>query len=300
MSIEDVAARADLTVARAQVLIDAAVAIELLSRRKSERVGLGTLGAAIVANPGISAMILHHAMLYGDLSDPVALLRADRSTGQIRQFWSYAGGGGRDPGKPEEIAEYSALMAESQHLIASDIMAAVPFTAFRRVLDVGGGDGTFLATLARAIPKLEGSAFDLPGVADLAEKKFERAGLRDRCAAVGGDFLVDPLPSGFDALTLVRVLHDHDDDAVIRLLCSARRSIERGGTIVIAEPMSGVRSAAVVADAYFGFYLLAMGSGRPRCPGTISRFLKEAGFSNVRHVATRRPLLVSASTAKAT
>ena len=58
--------------------------------------GLGSIGAAIVANPGISAMIRHHALLYEDLSDPVALLRGDPEAGRVRKFWTYASGGGRE------------------------------------------------------------------------------------------------------------------------------------------------------------------------------------------------------------
>jgi demethylspheroidene O-methyltransferase len=291
--IEDLASRAELPAARAVVLVDAAVAIGLLSRRSGQRVGLGARGAAIVANPGILAMIRHHALLYSDLADPVALLRAAPARSRIRQFWAYAGGGGRSPDDRDDIEKYTHLMSESQQLIADDIIAAVPFATFRRVLDVGGGDGTFISTVTRALPAMQAVLFDLPAVAELARDKFESLGLRGRCVACGGDFLADTLPTGFDAVTLVRVLHDHDDEAAIRLLRAAREAIRPGGAIFIAEPMSGVAGAAVVADAYFGFYLLAMGSGRPRSPEAIFELLDAAGFRNARRIATRRPFLVS-------
>lgn len=299
VEIEALAAQADLPVARATILIDAAVAIGLLSRRSGHRVGLGAQGAAIVANPGISAMIRHHALLYSDLADPVSLLRADRADGEIRRFWPYAHGGSGEGGGTHKTAEYSDLMAESQHLISGDIIAAVPFAAHRRVLDVGGGDGTFISAVADAVPTLEAVLFDLPPVAERARRNFEKRGIANRCSVIGGDFLAEALPSGCDALTLVRVLHDHDDDDALRLLRAARQVIPPDGMIVIAEPMSGVPGAAVVADAYFAFYLLAMGSGRPRSPVAIAQLLSAAGFGAIRHVATRRPLLVSVVTARA-
>ncbi len=299
VEIEALAARADLPVARATILFDAAIAIGLLSRRSGQRIGLGAQGAAIVANPGISAMIRHHALLYRDLADPVALLRADCTDGQIRRFWAYAGGGGRAPEDAQEIAGYSALMAHSQHLIAESIIAAVSFANFRRVLDVGGGDGTFISAVASSAPSLEAIVFDLPAVAERAAGNFGKLGIADRCIAIGGDFLAEPLPSGCDALTLVRVLHDHDDGDAIRLLGAARRALAPGGTIVIAEPMSGVPGSHVVSDAYFGFYFLAMGSGRARSPTAISEMLRKAGFGDVRRISSRRPLLVSVITAQA-
>ncbi len=55
-------------------LLDAAVALRLLQRRGGGY-GLALLGAALRGNPGLVAMIEHHALLYADLQDPVALLR---------------------------------------------------------------------------------------------------------------------------------------------------------------------------------------------------------------------------------
>ena len=60
--------------------------------------------------------------------------------------------------------------------------------------------------------------------------------------------------------------------------------------LLLAEPMVGTTGAEPVGDAYFGFYLLAMGSGRPRTPKQLQQMLKTAGFSQVRVIATRQPL----------
>jgi demethylspheroidene O-methyltransferase len=293
VEIGALATGAGLSVERTRILVDAAIAIGLLSRRSRDRIGLGMQGAAIVGNPGISAMIRHHALLYEDLSDPVALLRADRPRGQIRNFWTYAGGRAEETRKSADVAEYSTLMAESQHLVSGDIIAAVPFSRFRRMLDVGGGDGTFAASLVRSVGALKAVAFDLPSVAERARANFARLGVEERCEAVGGNFFTEALPRGCDALTLVRVLHDHDDDDALHILRSAREALASSGAIIVAEPMAGVSGATLAADAYFAFYLLAMGRGRPRSPDEIGRLLSASGFVEFRRVATRRPMLVS-------
>ena len=46
--------------------------------------------------------------------------------------------------------------------------------------------------------------------------------------------------------------------------------------------MSGTAGAEPIADAYFGFYLLAMGTGRPRTAEELAALLATAGFSRVR------------------
>ena len=92
-------------------------------------------------------------------------------------------------------------------------------------------------------------------------------------------------------MSLVRVLHDHDDAQALRILIAVRRALPPGGVLLVAEPMSGTAGAEPMGDAYFGFYLLAMGQGRPRTPLQLQALLREAGFSRVRNGKTRRPML---------
>ncbi|MDV7398310.1 methyltransferase, partial [Arthrospira platensis SPKY1] len=88
---------------------------------------------------------------------------------------------------------YSRLMAASQSLVSAEILAAYNFKKHRRLLDLGGGDGTFLRAVAKAAPRLELRLFDLPPVAERAREAFAAAGLADRAEAHGGSFLSDPL-----------------------------------------------------------------------------------------------------------
>ena len=62
------------------------------------------------------------------------------------------------------------------------------------------------------------------------------------------------------------------------------------GTLLLAEPMMGTPGAEPVGDAYFGFYLLAMGRGRPRTPRDLKQMLESAGFARTQLLKTRQPL----------
>jgi demethylspheroidene O-methyltransferase len=280
-------------------LVHAAVSLRLVARRSEDRYGLGPLGAALLGNPAVAAMVEHHALLYADLSDPVALLRGEQGPGGLNRYWPYA-----DAERPAalgsaQVAPYSALMAVSQPLIAAEVLAAYRLGRHRCLLDVGGGDGAFAAAAATRWPRLRATLFDLPAVADRARARFEAEGIADRAAVAAGSFLTDPLPQGADLVSLVRVLHDHDDDAVLTILRAAHRALPPGGTLLIAEPMAETRGAEPVGDAYFGFYLLAMGRGRPRTPGEIGCLLRAAGFGRVRLLPTRTPLLTRLIVARA-
>jgi len=272
-------------------LLDAAVALRLVERRSGGRFGLGVHGAALMGNPGVTAMIEHHALLYADLRDPVALLRGEQRDTALGRLWPYADGGAPAILGAQQVAAYSTLMAASQPLVAADVLAAYRLDRHRCLLDLGGGDGTFLTEAAASAPNLKLMLFDLPAVADRARERFRAAGLNGRAEAFGGDFRTDSLPNGADIVSLVRVVHDHDDDAALAILGAAWQALPPGGTLLLAEPMAGTPHAEGVG-AYFAFYLLAMGSGRPRRTDELSALLHTAGFASVRLLPTRRPMLV--------
>jgi demethylspheroidene O-methyltransferase len=112
-----------------------------------------------------------------------------------------------------------------------------------------------------------------------------------------GSFLTDPLPAGADVISLIRVVHDHDDDAVLQLFARVREALPRDGVLVIGEPMSELSGVDPVG-AYFVFYLRAMGSGRPRSVVALRNMLKQSGFSDVRQRATRIPMIAKVLVAR--
>lgn len=292
MSTAQVGSRTNLDPEAAERLLAAAAAIKLLVRLPDGRYRLGELGAAFRGATGIKEIVKHNQIFYRDFSDPVALLRGDKAKLELPRYWPYAHGTETVATlSRHETAPYSKFMAATQPFIVEDVLAAYNFRKHRALLDVGGGDGTFATSVATRTPSLRIGVFDLPSVADLAEQKFQALGLADRAVAHPGDFHRSVLPPGYDVISLIRILLDHDDRAVLRLLRRVRQALLPGGTVLIAELMSGTRGAETFSDAYFGFYLMAMGRGRPRSVTEISKLLRAAGFADVRSISTRRTLM---------
>jgi demethylspheroidene O-methyltransferase len=295
----------------------AAVALRLLEARTGQRYGLGPLGAPMVGNAGLAALVVHHAPLYRDLAEPLALLRGGSLHGHDRAheqpgdhlggqpgdqahrgmpsaglagFWPYAGASAPAELAEPGVAPYSEVMALSQPWVAEQVLQAYPLARHRCLLDVGGGEGVFACVAAARAPHLAVQVFDLPAVAERARQRFAAAGLAGRAQAFGGDFLRDELPRGADVVSLVRVAHDHDDARVLRLLAAVLRALPPDGTLLLAEPLAGTRGAEAMGDAYFGFYLWAMGRGQPRRVERLRAMLEASGFDRVRLHATAMPL----------
>ncbi|WP_404372899.1 methyltransferase [Sphingomonas sp. MMS24-J45] len=294
-SVEEIATQIDVPLEGTERLLRAGAALNLTERLDATRWVLGADGAALRGNGGIVEMVAHHRMLYADLADPVALLRRGGGGGQLAQYWTYAERSGE--GESDEVAAYSRLMAASQPLVAQHILDSYSFAQHRRMLDVGGGEARFVRAVAERVPRLGLSMFDLPAVGARAKAALVADGLGERVEIFGGSFFDDPLPTGHDLITLVRVLHDHDDAPALALLRAIHAALPPGGTLLIAEPMAETRGAERSGDAYFGLYLWAMGSGRPRSAKAIRAMLRAAGFASSRIVSTALPLTVRIITA---
>lgn len=291
-TLATLARRFELPLPAAERLLAAAVSLDLLEHRSGGRYGLGKLGAPLVGNEAITSMVEHHAVLYADLQDPLALLRGEGEAPALSRYWAYAEAEapGLLPGA--QVDAYSALMSASQPLVAQEVLDTYPLHGHRCLLDVGGGQGRFLIAAAQRTPGLQLLLFDLPAVATSANAAFAAAGLGDRAQVFGGDFTRDALPGGADIASLVRVLYDHADERALAILRAVHHALPPGGTLLVAEPMAGAPDAPRMGDAYFGMYLLAMRGGRARTARELGSLLRAAGFEHVRELPTPIPLQV--------
>ena len=290
----EVAHYTDLSEDAALALLRAARALELAEEVVEDGWMLGQQGAILAADEGTQAMITHHRLLYRDLAEPVELLRQNREKPtQLSRFWSYAGALHGAAQRGEQTEEYSKLMAASQRYVADQVLAAFSFSGTERLLDVGGGHGAFVQRVGQAYPQLRLGLFDLPEVVASAQERCNAALGGARVTGHPGNFFEQAIPRGYDLISLVRILHDHDDAPAAALLRNIRASLEPGSRLLIAEPMAQIPGAQAMGEAFFGFYLWAMGSGRARSPVEIQTMLKHAGFSKTRLIAGPQPVIAS-------
>lgn len=284
-----------VSVERAELLLQAGAGLGLLKRRRDGRFALTRKGAAMVGVPGLRQMILHHGAFYRDMGDPVAVLKGEAET-ELAGFWPYVFGATGDV-DPQVTRTYSDLMADSQRLVARDTLATVSLAGVQRLADIGGGSGAFLIEVAKSYPDMPLTLFDLPPVMPSAKDRVTAAGFQSRIDLVGGSFRDDPLPGDVDAISLIRVLYDHDDASVAALLAKIFEALPPGGRLLISEPMSGGDRPDPITDVYFAFYTLAMRTGRTRSAATISQMCEAVGFTEIKAPKPARSFVTSVVTA---
>lgn len=292
-STTSIAEHAGLSADRLRHLLRAAAALKLLERRGEDSYGLGVLGASLADNESLLALIEHHSLFYEDLVEPLSLYSSTPPETRMSTLWPYAQSAEPDALAAADVSNYTALMASSQTMVAEQVVAAYSLKDAATLMDIGGGAGVFAKAVARRWKHLKVTIADLPAVAELAREGLVGSEFGDRLTAVGIDATSGELPGDFDVVTLVRILHDHDEERALSMLRAARAALKPGGVLLIAEPMADAPGAGALIDAYFHVYLLSMGSGRPRTMEELGALASRAGFGPLRRHRTRVPLITS-------
>ena len=113
---------------------------------------------------------------------------------------------------------------------------AFDWSKFETLMDVGGGNGDTLLSILRATPGLKGHLFDLSHVVERAETRIAESGLAERVAATAGSFF-EPLPGGAEAILLRHIVHDWQEEDILRILGRCRDALRPGGTLLIGESL---------------------------------------------------------------
>ncbi len=159
----------------------------------------------------------------------------------------------------------------------------VDFSNVRYLVDVGGGNGTNVMTLARKYPSLRASVFDSPTVCRIATENIKAAGLADRVNALPGNCFENAFPEGADCILFAHFFTIWSEKQNRALLEKCYRSLPPGGMVVVFNMMQsddedGPFSAAL-GSPYF--ITLATGEGMLYTWQEYETWMKEAGFSQV-------------------
>jgi hypothetical protein len=186
----------------------------------------------------------------------------------IWEYWSR---------EPEEGAVFDRAMTDGSLATNASILAAYDFERFATVVDVGGGQGAFLAALLAEHPEMRGVLLDKPHVVEAANEMLQGAGVADRCRVVGRSFF-EAVPEGGDAYVLQGILHDWGDEDAAAVLHGCRRAAPPGAALLVLERELGAPNEN--RDAKFSDLNMLVGpGGRERTLDEYSALLASTGFA---------------------
>jgi hypothetical protein len=219
---------------------------------------------------------------------PVAL-RTGRSAFEAAnggEYWAYLAG------HPDESQRVVRWMRSVNRLHLRTVVGGYPWHELTSLVDLGGGDGSFLAGLLPRYPGLRAVLLDQPHVVTGAGEVLRAAGVADRCEVLGGSFF-DPLPAGADAYLLKTVLPGFADDDATRLLTRVRDAMRPDSRLVLLEAILPPGDAYDVAKL-FDVHTLVLTGGAHRTRDELERLLAACGLLLERTVPTATLTVVRA------
>ena len=179
----------------------------------------------------------------------------------------------------------SFVMAMHQRAlgIGSILPKIVDLTGRRRLLDVGGGPGTYSVALCRATPGLTATVMDRPGVLEVSRELIEQAGFSDRVATLPGDYLTTPFESGFDAVLLSGMMHRETEQGVMLLLTKAFAALDPGGQIIVSDVFfdDDNKNTPPFTTSFALNMMLTSEEGSAHAKTEMQRWMAAAGFRNI-------------------
>jgi len=188
-------------------------------------------------------------------------------------------------GKPAREREsrdfrcFQLAMRDSGRRGAELLTSHFDFSPYRRLLDVGGGPGSYSIQACRQNPELRAVVFDLPEARELAESNIRLAGLEDRITFLSGDYFSDDLGGPYDVVLLSNVIHSLSPEETAQLLARCHQVLQPGGVILIRDFFLDEEGIHPVAAALFSVNMLVNTErGRSYTWDETEDLLRRSGF----------------------
>ncbi len=177
---------------------------------------------------------------------------------------------------------HRAMQARSRHSNV-EFVRLVRFAKFNRILDVGGGSGENLSTIALYYPSVTGTLLDFPSVAEIAAKRFLNEGLGDRLQAIGANILEDDFPRGHNAILFCHLTPIFSEQMNRDLMRKAYEAVESGGMVCIYTTFMNNDESGPPLSAVLSPYFLCTvnGEGRHYSWRETASWLHDTGFINL-------------------
>ena len=274
---ESIASAIDADADATEALLIALISLDLVERREDayHNAELATHFLVSDQPQALTQALLYNADVYprwGQLDEVIR--RGDTA----RDPEAYLGG---DPGQTRRFVYGMHHRALG---IGQAVSAVIDLEGSRRLMDIGGGPGTYSALLTQRYPELSADVLDLPAVVEVAREIVAQMGAAERVRCLAYDYYQDPLPSStpdapYDAALISGVLHRERPEKVRSLFAEIATRLPRGGKLWISDVMLNDERTGPLFSAMFGLNMRALAHhGRCHSVAEQSAWLEEVGF----------------------
>lgn len=182
---------------------------------------------------------------------------------------------------PEWRRNFLMGMFDLAMLLAPKLVGRIDLTGRRRLLDLGGGPGTWAIHFCQKNPQLHATVYDLPTSRTFAEETIARFAMQERVTFEAGDFLRNDVAGHYDVVWISHILHGEGPPEARTILEKAASVLEPGGLLLIHEFVLDDDGSGPLFPALFSLnMLLGTPTGRSYSEKELFNMLRKAGFKD--------------------
>jgi SAM-dependent methyltransferase len=192
---------------------------------------------------------------------------------------------------PARTRGFVLAMHERALGIARALVTVLDLGGRRRMLDVGGGPGTYSVLLTERFEGLRSEVLELPGVAAVARELVAAAGASDRVSLRDGDYRHADFGSGKDVVLMSGMFHRESEATCRDLIARAVACLEPGGLLVASDVFTDAGGTRPAFAALFGLnMMLTAPDGGVHADADVMHWMADAGLRDMRTVALPPPM----------
>ena len=194
------------------------------------------------------------------------------------------------PDSPEWRRRFTWAMHHRTLELAPAITAQVKLGGAGRLLDLGGGPGTYALAFLAHNPRLRATVCDREAALEIAKEIAATHKAGRRLSYLPLDFSKEPIPGTYDVIWYSNVLHIYspeDNQAIFR---RALATLAPGGKLIIQDAFLHDRQGLFPADAslFAVSMLLFTKGGDTYSAADVKQWLRGTGFSRVKLLRIKR------------
>ncbi len=190
--------------------------------------------------------------------------------------------------------DFASAMKQHAKGTAERLAKLVDCSDVDRMLDLGGGPGSYAMAFARRYPQLKAVVFDKDEhTLKIAKEDIARENLQDRISLMKGDFFVDEIGSGYDLVLLSSIIHIFGEEENISLLGKVKKSLNDGGRVVIRDfIIDETKTKPAFASIFAVNMLVNTQNGRSYSFSEVKGWLHSLGFKDIHRIPMDRSQLI--------
>jgi SAM-dependent methyltransferase len=193
----------------------------------------------------------------------------------------------------EEQRIFSEGVEAIQAAPAQALPSTYDFSRHQRILDLGGGTGSWLTAILRQYSALEGTLFELPTAAAIARRHLASDPATQQVKVVEGDFFKDPIPAGHDVVLIANVVHLISPERTLELLRRIRQYMPDGARLLLVDFWTdATHTQPAFAALMAGEFLVITGEGDVYSEEEAHRWLEESGWRTLERKPLAGPISV--------